>query len=172
VRGGLALVDLLAAVALREVLAAPRALVAADRHAGRGGTLVLSVALLCFVAVRRARVVLGVVGLIHVAVVRSRAVDRDRHVDVGLFALRLAFGRLRGRVAVRRGLALVDLRIAVALAGATAVVARDAGGDSALVLLVFLLCAVVVRRGCVVLGAVGLVYVAVVRVRAIDRNRH
>ena len=60
---------------------------------------------------------------------------------------------------------------AVAAVGATAVVARDAGGGSALVLLVFLLCAVVVGRRRVVLRAVRLIHVAVVRVRAVDRNR-
>src|SRR5207253_8750706 len=127
------------------------------RHAGSTATLVLLVLLLCAFVLRRGPVVPGFPYTTLFRSVRSRAVDRDRHVDVGLFALRLAFGRLRGRVAVRRGLALVDLRIAVALAGATAVVARDAGGGSALVLLVFLLRAVVVCRVRAVLGVVGLI---------------
>src|SRR5207302_741584 len=138
------------------------ALVAADRHAGRGSALVLAVALLCAVAVRRGRAVLGVVGLVHVAVVRVRAVDRDRHVDVFLLALRLAFSRLRGRVAVGRALALPHLLPAAPARWVLVAGDRHAGGSTSLVLRVALLGFVVVRRVRAVLRAVGLVHVAVV----------
>src|SRR5438445_13173035 len=113
VRRGCVLVDVLSALTFMWMLAIPLSLVVVVRHGGRGSALVLAVALLCAVAVRRGRAVLGVVGLVHVAVVRVRAVDRDRHVDVGLLRAGFARGRLGGAVFVVRGLALVDLLAAV-----------------------------------------------------------
>src|SRR5438874_11982751 len=97
----------------------------AGGHAGRRRALVLLVFLLGAVVVGRVRVVLGVVGLVDVAVVRSRAVDRDRHVDVVLLAVCLAFSRLRCFVAVLAGLALFDLLAACAAFAGARVADRD-----------------------------------------------
>src|SRR5207302_1713715 len=98
------------------------------------------------------------------------ASDRDRGVDVGLFGLRLAFGRLRGFVAVVSGLVLADLLAAGTAAPGVAAIGH-ANGLAALGLLVLLVGFVVVSRDRLVLGLVVLVVVAVVRVRTSDRNR-
>src|SRR5207302_306938 len=141
VRAGLVLVDLptalpgpvLALGVARLVLAVTRLvlavarlaltaglLAAASRHAGRGAMLALIVALLRAVVVLRVRVVLGAVRLAHVAVVRSRTRDRDRHVDVRLLRARFARSRLFCAVFVRRRLRLLDQ-----LADGAAVSARE-----------------------------------------------
>src|SRR5207237_1938630 len=104
------------------------------------------VSLFCFVLVRLVLFVLGAVGLVHVAVVRVRAVDRNRHVDVGLSRAGFARGRLVGAVFVVRGLGLVDLLSAVPTRGVPAAADRHAGRGCTLILLVLLLGAVVVRR--------------------------
>src|SRR5207302_318678 len=89
-------------------LARAGVVLAVARHAGRGPTLALVVALLGAVVVLRGRRVLGAVRLVNVAVVRSRAGDRDRHVHVGLPRARFARSRLFRAVFVRRGLRLLD----------------------------------------------------------------
>src|SRR5438445_113259 len=116
--------------------------------------------------------VLGAVGLLHVAAVRAWALERGRHEDVLLLARGPARCRLRGRVAVRARLALVDLLAAVGTGVAVTAAARRAGRRPVLVLLVFLLGVVFVLGVRFVLSAVRLAHVAVVRPRTRDRDRH
>jgi len=104
--GGLFLAGLLAAAAA--IAAATGVVATAGDTVGRR-TLVLRVFLLGFVVVRRGRVVGCAVRLVDVAVVRSRAVDRDRSVDVRLIRARFARRRLFRAVLVGGGLDLTDL---------------------------------------------------------------
>src|SRR5438045_4010621 len=111
------------------------------------------------------------VGLVHVAVVRPVAEDRDGDVHVGLLALRRAFGVLICAVAVACFLALVDgaaaaRALGVAAVAAVAAVARAARarGRAVLGLVVLLLGAVLVAGRACRRGRVRLVDVAVVRV--------
>src|SRR5207245_2098483 len=101
-------------------------------------------------------------------------------VHIALLVAGRAIARLAGAVAVRAGLALVDLLTALTLVAAltaaatgalvAVVITATAGGGSLLALGVALVGVVVVFRGRTRVALVGLVHITAVRSRTVDRD--